>query len=119
MGFVFLWFLLGGIAHFAFTDFEVRMVPAWFPWPLLAVWVSGVLELIGAAGLPFGRTRRAAGIGLFAVTVLVTPAHIHMLQHPQLFDVPYWVLVLRLPLQIALLALIWWSTFRESGRAGT
>jgi len=40
----------------------------------------------------------------------VTPAHIYMLQQPELFNVPYWALVLRLPLQVALLALIFWST---------
>jgi hypothetical protein len=33
-----------------------------------------------------------------------------MMQHAEEFNVPYWVLVLRLPLQIALLALIAWST---------
>jgi uncharacterized membrane protein len=108
--FVFLWFLVGGIAHFAATDTEVRLVPPSIPWPLAAVWVSGVFELLGAAGLLFATTRRAAGIGLFALTVCVTPVHIHMLQRPDLFDVPYWALVLRLPLQAALLVLIVWST---------
>jgi len=34
-----------------------------------------------------------------------------MLQQPALFpSVPYWALVARLPLQVALLALITWST---------
>jgi uncharacterized membrane protein len=33
-----------------------------------------------------------------------------MLQRPELFAVPYWALVLRLPLQVALHALIVWST---------
>ncbi len=111
VAFVFLWFLLGGIAHFVFTDLEVRMVPTWFPWPLAAVLISGVFELLGAAGLLWNRTRRAAGIGLFVLTILVTPAHIYMLQHPELFDVPYWALVLRMPVQVALLGLIAWSTF--------
>lgn len=109
--FVFLWFLIGGIAHFVATDIEVRLIPPYIPWPLAAVWVSGVFELLGAAGLLFAVTRRAAGIGLFALTILVTPVHIHMLQRPELFDVPYWALILRLPLQLALLALIAWSTF--------
>ena len=45
----------------------------------------------------FARTRRAAGIGLFVLTILVTPVHICMLQSPELFDVPYWVLILRVP----------------------
>lgn len=110
LGFVFLWFLIGGLAHFLATEMEVRVVPPYIPWPHAAVWVSGGFELLGAAGLLFGGTRRAAGLGLIVLTVLVTPVHIHMLQHPELFGVPYWALVLRLPLQVALLALIAWST---------
>jgi uncharacterized membrane protein len=108
---VFLWFLLGGIAHFVATDTEVRLVPPYIPWPVAAVWVSGAFELLGAGGLLFTATRRAAGIGLFTLTICVTPAHIFMLQQPDLFAVPYWALVLRLPLQVALLASIAWSTF--------
>jgi uncharacterized membrane protein len=107
---VFLWFSIGGIAHFALTEIEMRIVPPWFPWPRAAVLVSGVFELLGAAGLCWHRTRRAAGIGLCLLTLAVTPAHIYMLQQPELFDVPYWALVLRLPVQLALLALILWST---------
>jgi uncharacterized membrane protein len=59
-----------------------------------------------------GKTRRAAGIGLFLLTLAVTPAHFYMLQRPELFGVPYWALVLRLPLQVALLVLIAWCTKR-------
>ena len=110
--FVFLWFFLGGIAHFALTQTEMRIVPPYLPWPHAAVLVSGIFELIGAAGLLWGRTRRAAGIGLFVLTLAVTPPHFYMLQHPELFGVPYWALILRLPVQVALLALIAWSTAR-------
>ena len=119
LGVVFLWFLIGGIAHFAATETEMRIVPPWLPWPRAAVLVSGVFELLGAAGLLWAPTRRAAGIGLFALTIAVTPAHIYMLQRPELFGVPYWALVARLPLQAALLALIAWSTGwlgRQGGR---
>lgn len=109
LAFVFLWFFAGGIAHFVATDLEMRIVPAWVAWPRAAVLVSGVLELLGAAGLLWRPTRRAAGLGLFGLTIAVTPANVTMLQHPELFDVPYWALVARLPLQLALLVLIWWS----------
>ena len=108
---VFLWFFLGGIAHFALTATEMRIVPPWVPWPREAVLVSGVFELLGSAGLLWLPTRRAAGWGLIALTLAVTPAHFYMLQRPELFpSVPYWALVARLPLQVALLALIAWST---------
>jgi uncharacterized membrane protein len=47
---VFLWFVIGGIAHFIFTEAEMRIVPPYIPWPWAAVIVSGVYELLGAAG---------------------------------------------------------------------
>ena len=107
---VFLWFFIGGIAHFVATDVEMKIVPPYIPWPRAAVLVSGVFELLGAAGLLWRPSRRIAGLLLFAVTIAVTPVHIDMLQRADQFDVPYWALVLRLPLQVALLALIVWST---------
>ncbi len=108
---VFLWFFIGGIAHFAVTETEMRIVPPYIPWPRAAVLVSGVFELLGAAGLLWRPTRRAAGIGLFLLTIAVTPCHVYMLQRSDLFaSIPVWALWLRLPIQVALLALIVWCT---------
>ena len=91
----------------------MRIVPPYIPWPRAAVLVSGVFELLGAAGLLWAPTRRMAGIGLFALTIAVTPAHFYMLQAPELFPtIPYWMLIARLPVQVALLTLIAWATFR-------
>jgi uncharacterized membrane protein len=112
LSFVFLWFFIGGIAHFVATDTEARIVPPYIPWPVAAVLVSGVFELLGAFGILLPGTRKAAGIGLFGLTLAVTPAHIYMLQQPELFPVPIWALWLRLPIQVALLWLIIWSTWR-------
>jgi uncharacterized membrane protein len=110
LGFVFLWFLLGGIAHFALTDLEARIVPPQIPDPRDVVLATGVLELAGAFGLLLPWTRRAAGWGLFLLTIAVTPANIYMLDIHQQFDVPVWLLVLRLPLQLVLLWLIVWGS---------
>lgn len=110
LSFVFLWFFVGGIAHFAATDLEMKIVPPYVPWPRSAVLASGVFELLGAVGLLFQRFRAAAGLGLCLLTVAVTPANVYMLQHPELFDVPYGLLVLRLPFQVALLGVIAWSS---------
>ena len=119
VAFVFLWFFLGGIAHFAFTDAEMRIVPPWMPWPREAVIWSGVAELVGAAGLLWRPTRQAAGWGLVLLTLAVTPAHLYMLQAPEQFPgVPYWALVARLPVQAALLALIVWATRPAKAKMG-
>jgi uncharacterized membrane protein len=113
VGVVFLWFFFGGIAHFAATNLEMRIVPAYLPWPRLAVLISGACELLGAVGLLYQPTRAAAAAGLFLLTIAVTPANIYMLQHAGRFHVPYWMLVFRLPLQAALLALIAWIALRN------
>ncbi len=108
---VFAWFAGGGLAHFVFTDAFARIVPPYVPAPAATVLVSGALELAFALGLLSMRTRRAAGIGLLLLTVAVTPANVHMLLHAQEWpSIPYWALIVRLPLQVALLALIAWST---------
>ena len=81
------------------------------PWPRAAVLVSGALEILGAAGLVSRPTRRAAGIGLLLLVIAVTPANVHMLLNAERWpDIPHWALVARLPLQLALLALIAWTT---------
>jgi uncharacterized membrane protein len=110
LGFVFLWFFIGGIAHFVASDVEMRIVPPYIPWPHAAVLLSGVFELLGAIGLMIRLTRRWAGVGLLLLTIAVTPANIYMLQHSDSFSIPHWVLVLRLPIQVGLLALIAWSS---------
>ena len=117
IGFVFLWFFIGGIMHFVATDIEATIVPPWMPWPVAAVLVSGVFELLGAVGILYPPTRKAAGIGLFLLTIAVTPAHVYMLQRPELFPVPVWALWLRLPVQLGLLWLIWWSTWKQRNRS--
>ena len=118
--FVFVWFFVGGIMHFVATATEARIVPPYIPWPMAAVLVSGVFELLGAFGLIAPITRKTAGIGLFVLTLAVTPAHFYMLQRPDLFpSVPIWALWLRLPIQVALLWLIWWSTWRLHPRSAT
>ena len=47
--------------------------------------MSGVFELLGAVGLMARPTRRAAGIGLFVLTILVTPANLYMWRRPSFF----------------------------------
>lgn len=111
LAFVFLWFFIGGIGHFVATDFFVRIVPPYIPWPLAAVYVSGVFELIGAFALFSARLRSWAGYGLLLLIVCVTPANLWMWQHPELFpQFPPPMLSLRLVIQVLLLWVVWWST---------
>lgn len=110
MWFVFCWFFFGGLAHFAFTDVEARIVPPMVPGPRDIVLLTGVLELAGAFGLLLPWTRRVAGWGLVLLTIAVTPANIYMLRIHDQFDIPVWLLWLRLPFQLVLLWLTLWGS---------
>jgi uncharacterized membrane protein len=108
---VFLWFAVGGVLHFVAPQAFVRVVPPYVPFPLEVVYVTGVMELLGAAALWFPKWRRWAGNALFVFTLCVTPANVYMWMNPQLFaDVSETVLGVRLIIQGLLLACIWWST---------
>ena len=108
---IFIWFAVGGVGHFVVPGFFLQIVPPNLPLRVAAVYISGFFELIGALGLLHLKLRRVAGMGLFALTIAVTPANIYMALHPELFPaIPQSVLILRLLLQIILLATIWWAT---------
>jgi uncharacterized membrane protein len=111
LGFVFVWFLLGGIAHFAFTPSFIQIVPPYVPFPAAAVYVSGFVELAGAAALLWSRTRFMAGLVLILLTICVTPANVFMWEHADQFPrVPQALLLWRLPFQLVLVGLISWGS---------
>lgn len=108
---VFLWFFLGGIGHFTMTEFFVSIVPPWVPFPLVAVYLSGVLEILLALLIIWPTSRPFAGWGLVALTLAVTPANVHMWLNPGQFpDASETALSIRLVIQVFLLLLIWWAT---------
>ncbi|HEY1077897.1 MAG TPA: DoxX family protein [Fontimonas sp.] len=108
---VFLFFLIGGIAHFAVTDFFVRIMPPYIPFPREAVLLSGAVELILAFCLLKPSLRPLTGWALIALICVVSTANIHMSMNPELFpEIPEWALTLRLFIQAGLLWLVWWST---------
>ncbi len=77
------WLLAGvlgvaGTAHFVIADRYERTIPAALSHPRELVYVSGVAELVCAAGLAFRRTRRLAGWATAALFVIVFPANVQM-----------------------------------------
>ncbi len=113
LGLVALLFLTSGIAHFLLTRFFLQIMPPYLPFHRAAVYVSGFFELLGALGLLFPSTRRSAGVGLFVLTLLVTPANFYMWRRHDLFPAfsesqLFW----RLPAQAVLLAVIYFSAIR-------
>ncbi|SUD48293.1 Predicted membrane protein [Nocardia otitidiscaviarum] len=107
-----------GAAHFAPDSIDVMpshddlttMVPSALPFPGALVYVTGVLELLGALGLIVTRTRRVAGIGLAVLFVLMTPANIYVAVNDiPLNGDPATPLWFRLPEQIVYIAVALWA----------
>ena len=102
-----LFFLIGGVCHFTCTDYFISIMPPYLPWHRQLVYLSGAFELLGAIALWLPATRRIAGLGLIALALAVWPANIHMAIHPEAFPaIPAWVLYLRVPLQLLIIAAI-------------
>ncbi|MER6992825.1 DoxX family protein [Saccharopolyspora hirsuta] len=71
-------FVLTGVVHFIYLREElIAMVPPALPAPGLLVTITGVLELLGAAGLLLRRTAPWAAAGLAALLVVMFPANVH------------------------------------------
>ena len=79
-----LMFVMTGIAHFApgMRRDMIAIVPPRLPSPGLLVTVTGVLELLGAAGLLYPPTRVAAAVCLFLLMLAMFPANIHASRMP-------------------------------------
>jgi uncharacterized membrane protein len=101
----------------------VPMVPPFVPFPDAMVYLTGVLELLGALGLVLAATRRPAGIALAALFVVMLPANIHAALADIPLDgaaaTPLWA---RIPEQFVYIAVALWAAGLRVGHttpAGT
>ena len=98
-------YILAGINHFLDPNFYVQMIPDFLPSPLLLVYVSGIVEIILGFLILFPRTQRLAAVGIILLLIAVFPANVYMYQlGGARFDVPDVALLIRLPLQLVLIA---------------
>jgi uncharacterized membrane protein len=104
-------FCFTAISHFGRlrTDLE-RMVPPWVPNPGVAVFVTGILEFLGAIGLIVPSTRTLAGVCLILFLVAVFPANIYAAKTgASLGARPVTPLGVRGPMQLLFILLIFWA----------
>jgi uncharacterized membrane protein len=112
-----IFLMVAGLNHFAHPRPYERIVPAWLPAPGVLVAISGVCEILGGVGVLFPATRKLAGIGLIALLIAVFPANLNMAQNPGHYadlGTPA-LLYARLPLQLVLIAWVWWVCFFRRG----
>ncbi|KQR73180.1 hypothetical protein ASG25_20335 [Rhizobium sp. Leaf384] len=71
-----IFYALAGILHLAWPSPFLTITPDWVPFPSTVIALTGVCELLGAVGIWFRPTERAAAIGLALYAVCVYPANI-------------------------------------------
>lgn len=105
-------FVFTATAHFNKMKHDLaRMIPSYFPRPLLIVYITGVLELLGAAGLAAPEFRRTAAYCLIALLIGMFVANVNAAQKGvTLRGKPATPLWLRTPMQLLFVALLWWSS---------
>ncbi len=106
-----------GLMHFVIPNRYVGIMPAWIPYQLELVYISGVAEFLGGVGLLLPRFRKAAGVGLIILLIAVFPANVQMLSNAMKDGssaIYITLLFFRLPLQPMLIVWIYRVAVRKS-----
>ena len=93
-------FVLTGFSHFALPLRRdlIAIVPPRLPAPGLLVTITGLLELLGAAGLLLPATRAAAAVCLLLLMLAMFPANVYAARMPH----PPKSMTTKLPLRTAI-----------------
>jgi len=109
-------FLFTGVSHFIFTVEMVQMLPEFIPARTVLVYLTGLLELLGAIGLVTPRYRRRAGWALILFLVAVFPANVYAALNQTgmggHLDGPDYLWI-RTPLQLFFIGWIWFFLDRK------
>lgn len=105
-------FIFTGIAHFNKMKHDLAaMVPRAIPAPLTVIYITGVLEFLGALGLLLPQFRMYAAWGLVALLVAMFPANVKAArEHLKLRGREATPLWLRSPMQLLFVGLLLWSS---------
>jgi uncharacterized membrane protein len=93
--------------HFVIPDTYQSIVPRSLPRRRELVYVSGVAEIAGGAGIMHPRTRRAASWWSVATLLAVFPANVNMALNAEHYRVPGGALALWLRLPVQILFVLW------------
>jgi uncharacterized membrane protein len=103
-------FVVAGVNHFLSPQIYLAMMPGYLPFPSAMNLISGGAEIAGGLGVLIPRLRRYAGWGLIALLVAVFPANVNVaLNGWDGVTLPNWALWARLPIQLVLIAWVYFS----------
>lgn len=104
-------YFLAGLLHIARPDMLLLITPRWVPFPNTVIYVTGILEILGAVALLTSKLRQVAGMAFALYAICVYPANIkHAIDG---LSAPHgvlgwWYHLPRLALQPVI---VWWALF--------
>jgi uncharacterized membrane protein len=97
-------YIFAGIMHFIKPKVYLRIMPRYLPFHKPLVILSGVAEIILGIGLFFKETKNLSIYGIIAMLAVFLLVHFYMLSSEKASaGFPKWLLLLRLPIQFALM----------------
>lgn len=96
--------VLAGMNHFRVPKVYERITPPYIPARSTMVILSGVAEMALGMILMNKDTQSTAAWGIIIMLIVFLPVHFYMLQNKKAsLKMPKWALILRIPLQFALM----------------
>ncbi|MBP6181742.1 DoxX family protein [Flavobacterium sp.] len=100
-------YILAGLNHFRNPRLYLKIIPVYFPNPKLLNSISGFAEILLGTALCIPSISNYGAWGIIALLIAIFPVHLYMYANEKAgMGLPKWVLLLRMPLQ---LALIFWA----------
>lgn len=98
-------YILAGLNHFRVPRLYQRMIPPALPSPKALNIISGVAEILMGMALCIPASSNLAAWSIIILLVAIFPANVYMLINERAgMGLPKWILVMRLPLQLVLIA---------------
>lgn len=111
-------FILTGITHFTNTSAFLEITPDFIPATREMIYLSGILEILGAIGLQIPKFRKFSAWGLILLLIAVFPANINAavndIRTEVAFGIGSWYLWVRLLFQPVFIWWVWWSSLKKS-----
>jgi uncharacterized membrane protein len=110
-------FILTGISHFTNTAAFLEITPDFIPATREMIYLSGVLEILGAIGLQIPKLRKFSAWGLIFLLIAVFPANINAAVNDIWTEIAFgignWYLWVRLIFQPVFIWWVWWSALKK------
>ncbi|AKP53903.1 DoxX family protein [Cyclobacterium amurskyense] len=97
-----IFYMTVGVMHFVKPALFTSIIPPFIPKRKLVNKLVGSIEVGLGFGLIFEPVRIVAAYGIILLLIAVFPANLYMYQRKHL-GIPKWLLLIRLPMQLALI----------------